>query len=166
MSNWLGYDSNEPYILKHHVPHPQFVWRYGNGIYAWPDAGLFPGVRNATIDVIGDDWRNCDELQVDGFDQAQIDHMIELSRGWVEERHKTGPATVYVNRANLPAVTRKLDGLDWWLHLATLDGTTPIVPLLGTGRLAAIQTWGEAHLGFHADASVIVSAEWYEMHRG
>jgi hypothetical protein len=167
MVNWLGYDSNEPYTLKHHVPHPQFVWRYGNGIYAWPQhAGLFPGVPNATIDVLGDSWQHCDELQIDGTPD-EISRLISQARRWVEERHKIGPATVYVDRWNLPAVQHVLRGLEWWLHLSTLDGTiyhSP--PGDGSARLAAVQCWGEQHLGFHADQSVIVSREWYTMHGG
>jgi hypothetical protein len=166
MNSWLGYDSTTPKEIPYAA---QFVFPYFNGDYAWTGAerAAFPHSGAAWIDVIGNAPDMCSVLQIDGVDQAAINVMLAKARNWIEARNKYGPGTIYVNRANLPAVQRNLAGLNYWFWLATLDGTVCYSAVPGNGgKLAAVQGWGAAQVGLHADLSVILDQGWYTMHGG
>ena len=168
MTSWLGFDSTTPRV----IPSGVFVSPYYNGDYAWhtSDLGRFDSGR-AMIDVYADAWSACSVLQVDGT-PAQKARLTELAPQWCANRESFRPdtATVYCNRSDLPALALAFDNARVaapWIWLATLDGTACLdgVPG-GWGKLAAVQGWGEAQLGFHADASLILSADWYSHHGG
>jgi len=168
LNSWLGWDSTTPNQIPYAA---QFVFPYFNGDYAWADkeVSAFPHSGHAWVDVIGDAPDACSILQIDGADQAAINAMLAKARNWLEARNKHGPGTMYVNRANLPALQAKLDGLedDYWVWLATLDGTVCYSAVPGNGgKLAAVQGWGADQIGLHADLSVILDQGWYTMHGG
>lgn len=174
MTSWLMWDSTTPEAIPGGA---QAIAAYENGKYEWVPSQLsrFVGRCRLLIDVIGSQPHNAQVLQVDGTDQAQIDHMIGLARNWVQTRHNLGQqATVYVDRSNLPAVQRELEGLAWHLWLATGDGTlyeaTHEIPgaiaTVPMADLVAVQAWFAPAVGLHADLSVIVSESWYTGHGG
>jgi hypothetical protein len=162
VTSWLGYDSTTvPGIPRG----AQFIFPYRNGRYAWTEqqADQFTHAGRAWIDVIGNAARTSHVLDVETGDATP-----QQAPAWIRERHALGAqATVYCNRSTLPVVQQQCHGLDFWVWLATLDGTVCYESVPGTGgRLAAVQGWGAAAAGFHADVSVILNAQWYGLHGG
>ena len=68
--------------------------------------------------------------------------------------------TVYCSRDTLPAVATAMGRRNYWLWVATLDGSIAIsghTPLRGP---AAIQCFSAEMLGIHADGSVVTEPSW------
>jgi len=165
MPSWVGFDTTTPQVL----PSAAFVMAYYNGAYAWPAAQLARFPAHAMIDVLGHAWSACSILQIDGT-AADVARLTAAAPGWIRARNThvaADTATIYCNRSQLPAVQQACHGLSYWVWLATLDGTVCLDALPSPGgQLAAVQGWTASMLGFHADASCILSESWYRMHGG
>jgi hypothetical protein len=127
---------------------------YHDGLYAVPDlavADRFAAVR--WITVIGD-YDNCGVADYEHGNP--VFSVNDALRTWVKGRRDHGHrARVYCDRANLDEVRDQLEGLDWELWVATLDGD-----VLHSGW--APNLWGVQYGGGpHADKDVsILYGEW------
>ena len=91
---------------------------------------------------------------------------------WLDQRHAaTGSwGGGYCDRAWLPRMIASAGRRPWSLWLATLDATADPGAIAELGQLppnvtlVAIQAFGEQHLGFSADLSVVVSKAYWERH--
>lgn len=136
---------------------------YGNGRYAWSkeDWARFPHAQHARIDVNGSDADGCSILDVETGDATPAQ-----APGWIRRRHALhgGRATVYCNRATMPAVVQhcKADGLvlgaDWVLWVATGDGTKTLPDMHG---VVAVQDRWQNLTGGHWDESIVYDDHWH-----
>lgn len=156
MSSWLMWDSVTPLVIPAAA---RVVMPYRNGLYAWPPAmvGYFRYAAKAFIDVTGTDPEGCAVLDVETGDATpgQVP-------GWLG-RKPPGSGCVYCNRSTLPAVLDAGREHQFYIGIATLDGTIPDAAQLGLAASvthAFTQAWGAAQLGFNADLSVIHDAGW------
>ena len=133
-------DSTRPWLIPGSI---RYAIAYANGIYAWPDDQTDRFAGHVKIGVLSGEpgqAATCRELDVERFDAGPAD-----APPFIAARRALGhdDATLYVNRANLPAVADRLvvadvpdlESIRW--HVATLDGTKrPAVPF---GILWAVQ---------------------------
>lgn len=116
--NWrLAYDAARPIAIP---ANPPAVFDYADGRYAWSHS-LFPDAWWRTITVLGDPVSDIADVE-EGCIWPPSDVRV-----WAERRLGRGykDLTIYCDRDNYPAVKQVMDGLDWHLFLATLDGTKP-----------------------------------------
>lgn len=113
------YDSVNP----EDIPGGAHACLYWDGHYAVSAGGAGWGKRFAAvrwITVLGN-WRDCGIADYElGNEVFAVSGAL---RGWVAGRASIGKrARVYCDRSNLRAVQGELEGLDWLLWVATLDG--------------------------------------------
>ena len=123
---------------------------YHDGLYAVPDlavADRFAAVR--WITVIGD-YDNCG---IADYEQGNpVFSVNDALRTWVQgRRDHDHRARVYCDRANLDEVRDQLEGLDWELWVATLDGD--VLSADWAPNLWAVQFAGG--VGAPRDASIL-----------
>ncbi len=110
------YDSVQPEL----IPAGSHACLYFDGLYAASaqQAERFAAVR--WITVVGD-YENCG---IADFEQGnEVYSQPGALRAWVEGRKDMRVrARVYCDRADLPTVRSELEGLDYLVWLATLDG--------------------------------------------
>lgn len=139
----------------------QMAATYINGRFAVPVnqfVSRFPHVPRVFIDINGTDpW-----AQVRDWENGDKSGSLEQ---WVKDckLHNEWP-TIYCNRATIPEVRRltgsQILGKDYWLWIATLDGTYAITYVGAPTGIVAVQAWGETQTHIHADRS-IVFADWW-----
>ena len=140
---------------------------YGTGKYKADPAAVerrFPSARyaHAWIDVDGSDPGGCSVLDVEPYDAPPKD-----APGWIRKRHqlvKNALPTVYCNRSTIDPVASacaaaglKL-GRDWWLWVATLDGT-----LYQGAGVVACQDRGANQTHANYDASIVYEDWWHSL---
>lgn len=151
------YDSTTPQVIPADA---EMVAGYVNGEFAWhpQDWDRFPHAVKVHITIMA-----VNEAGV--LDIETGDATPEQAPGWVWARLSAGlkRPTLYVNRSNAQEVidlckTAGLKpGTDYWLWLATLDGTaTTDLP-----GVVAIQDKGAGALGFNADSSIVLDPTWH-----
>jgi hypothetical protein len=122
-----------------------FERRYPNHTVAYIDRGLGdPGNKASIADV------ETGALQPDQLPD------------WYDQKAKARIAwlTFYCNRSNLATVHAHLGSRNMFRFVATLDGTIVIpgfVPLVGPD---IVQITDAAHLGIHADFSLVLNPGW------
>jgi hypothetical protein len=141
----------------------QMAAGYYNGAFAFDLAAFsitFPHVPRLLIDVNGQAARQAHVRDWENGDKAG-----SLEQ-WVIDNKQWNPhPTVYCNRSTIQEV-RQLTGSqvlarDYWLWIATLDGTyAQSYPFAPVG-VVAVQAWGQAQLGIHADRSVVFDDSWF-----
>lgn len=157
MGSWPMFDSTQPYQIPQGA---RVVAPYRNGLYAWSAAQLdyHAAAAKAFIDVLAADAPGCAVLDVERYDARPQD-----APGWLRQK-PAGSGCIYCSSDTLPAVTAQCAGLAYFIWLATLDGTVCLtgadLDLPPGVTLAAVQGWPQALLGFPADLSVILSADW------
>lgn len=110
------YDSTQPDL----IPEGSHACLYYDGDYAATaeQAKRFAAVRWITI---SGDYRNCGIVDFEEGNPVYSDS--GALRAYVQGRHDMGTrARVYCDRSNLPTVRSKLEGLEYLVWLATLDG--------------------------------------------
>jgi hypothetical protein len=128
---------------------------YRDGLYAVADIPAaedrFTAVR--WITVIGD-YDNCG---IADYEKGNpVFSVNDALRTWVEGRNRNHHrARVYCDRDNLPEVRDQLEGLDWLLWVATLDGD--VLSADWAPNLWAVQFAGGP--GAPRDASILYG-EW------
>lgn len=82
--------------------------------------------------------------------------------GWYDKQNAKGIAdlTAYVNRSNLDQVDKDAGNRNFFRWVSTLDGTCSIAGFPHLRAPAAVQVLGEAHLGVHADLSLVYEDQW------
>ena len=136
---------------------------YINGSWAVNSAVFeraFPHAERVLIDVDGT------RPDADARDWESGDKSGSLEQ-WVQ-RHNTvknrKDAVIYCNRATIPEVRNltgsQILGKDYWLWVATLDGTVAqTFPSAPTGVIA-VQAWGAPQFGLNADKSIVFAFWW------
>ena len=155
----IMYDSVTPAAIPADA---QMVAGYLDGEYAWTpdDWRRFPNAVKITITITA-------TTQGDVLDVETGDATSGQAPGWVKARRMSGyvQPTIYCNRSTVQSVigactAEKLTlDVDYWIWLATLDGTTSYPPV--PKGIVAYQDKGAAALGFNADSSVVVSDWWH-----
>jgi hypothetical protein len=128
---------------------------YINGRYA-----ASPNYRKGHIyiDVNGSDPWGASILDVETGDATPNDVVP-----WLRVRNKIGQGVIYCNRDTLPVVQENARGLDYFVWLATLDGTIP-ESFQGGGTLVAVQAFSAEMIGINVDMSLVVDLEWWNSH--
>lgn len=153
-------DSTTPTDIP--VEGTQLVLGYGNGNYAWDQAGWdrFAHIPRATVDVNGSQWYR-DVLDVEAGDAS-----IATAVTWVREKHAHPliyPPVIYVSRDNLTPLFNAMNaaGFEIVKHfrigVATLDGTKELADMTG---VTFVQYGGEAQTGAHFDESIVYDDAW------
>lgn len=89
-------------------------------------------------------------------------HNPEDAKPWLLKRKTQGKTgTIYANRSIMPIVNALCKGMDFYRHIATLDGTMHIDGYEAGHTPAAIQFASAAMLGFHCDASIVWQDSWH-----
>lgn len=151
------YDSTTPQIIPADA---EMVAGYVNGEFAWQPADWdrFPHAVKVHITIMAVNEAGVLDVETGDVIPAQ-------APGWVKARRQSGLArpTLYVNRSDAQQVIDACTadglkaGVDYWLWLATLDGTaTTDLP-----GVVAIQNKGATALGFNADSSVVLDPTWH-----
>lgn len=159
MSIRIAFDSTTPEAIPRWA---EMVWGYADGAFAWPATAWhrFPRASRVNICVTGDP-RVGDMLDVERFD-ATPDH----APAWVKGRHDDGVENValYASRdtwETLQPIMDRSGVRGFFKVVATLDRTIilpGIPPLEGP---AAIQAFGAADLGIHADMAFVFDDGWH-----
>lgn len=111
------------------------------------------------IDVTGGAPEDCSWLDIERGDASpsRVPH-------WLDERNMPGNQGIYCDRSNIAAVIRAAGNRVYNLWVSTLDGNTnPAIPS-GPGLLVAVQAFPASMVGFNADMSVIVNANYWKTH--
>ena len=113
----LAYDSARPSLIP---DNPPAILPYADGHFAWSHR-LFPNARYRYITVTGNP-----DIDIADYELGCIFGRDNL-RDWAERRLGRGhhDLTVYSDRNNVAEVILAMQGLEWHLILATLDGTRP-----------------------------------------
>lgn len=138
---------------------PALEARYINGRYASPPDY---GRGRVYVDVNATAAKEAFWLDVEKGDATPA-----AVPGWLDERQAAGlgHGGIYCDRSSLPAVEAAAGTRPHLLWIATLDGTLDITPPAGYGVLAAVQVIPASMLGFTADLSVVIDADyWYGRH--
>jgi hypothetical protein len=150
-------DSTTPAAIP--VAGTQLAAGYVDG--SWDDFAAiqarFPGIAHVSIDVNGShpeadvrDWENGDKAG--SLEQWVIDHNNHAG-------HKD--ARVYCNRSTIPEVRQltgsQILGKDYWLWVATLDGTKILPDMFG---VSAVQDKGANLTGANYDESIVYDDTW------
>lgn len=117
------------------------------------------GLGKVWIDVLNNAAKACSWLDVERGDASPAD-----VPGCLDARAMPGNQGIYCDRSNLPAVIKAAGNRMYNLWVSTLDGNTnPSIPS-GPGKLVAVQAFPASMLGFNADESVIVNADYWHAH--
>lgn len=169
-------DSSNPALIPAQT---DIVAGYVDGLYEWPLTAWdrFHGAKvritvepfdrnhNPTGYPFGD-WRKASVIDVETGAFSPLDAARFVPARTV---FRPGTATVYVNRATLPAVLRACRGEGYWLWLAWYVGHVPTAAELAEVhkvidpfgiKLAAWQ-WKS---GVQYDTSAVYSAKWVSLH--
>jgi hypothetical protein len=140
----------------------QMAATYINGAYAVNDAAYaarFPGVPRLYIDVIG----NAFQAQIRDWESG--DESMNNLEDWIGNNKNRRP-TIYCNRSTISQVRdltgSKVLGTDYWLWVATLDGTyADTYPDAPPGSVVAVQAWPAPQDGLNCDRSIVFDDTWY-----
>lgn len=138
----------------------QLAAGYVNGSYANLNElkVRFPLIPVVSIDVNGS------RPDADARDWETGDKAGSLQQWVIDHNNHSGKkdAVVYCNRSTIPEVRQltgtQILGRDYWLWVATLDGTATLPDMTG---VVAVQDKGEAQTGGHYDESVVYSTWWH-----
>jgi hypothetical protein len=148
MTFGIGFDSISPHVLPRNVGN---IGGYINGIYQWDHAAwdMFPNSRHMRINVTGSKNRG-NTLDVEKFDATPADAPPWYdSITWCPKNQ----LTVYVNQANALAVISAMGRRQYFLWLATLDGSAPTI--IHGRKVDMVQAIPAKYVGFNADMSYI-----------
>lgn len=156
------YDST---VLNDIPSDAQMAAAYGVGTFAVNRTLFkerFPGNSGLLIDPVGIAPSAC---QIRDWETGDKSGNLE---DWVIQcKADNAKPTVYCNRSTIAEVRNltgsQVLGKDYWLWIATLDGTfATSYPDAPTG-VVAVQAWGQLQLGIHADKSVVFDDSWYPL---
>lgn len=151
------YDSTTPAAIPENA---EMVAGYLNGDFTWTREEWARFKNAVKVGIVISAINEGHVLDVETGDATP-----QQAPGWVKARRAAGHTrpTVYVNRSNAHAVIDACakEGLEpgkqFWLWLATLDGTdTTDLP-----AVVAIQDKDAKALGFNADSSVVLDPTWH-----
>lgn len=154
MSNIFGlaFDSiNESSI----PPNARMKLLYINGRFA---AVPKYGRGRQYIDVLNNAPDKAGWLDVERFDASPAD-----VPGWLDRRAHYGQGGIYCNRSNLTEVQRQAGKRQYYLWIATDDGTI-MQSVAGGGTLVMCQAFPASFIGPNVDISVVVNQAWWQAH--
>jgi len=142
----------------------EMVAVYGNGVYAVPSARVdqrfthVPESARVYIDVNGTLPKCCVRDWEPGDKGGNLEQWVAACKVY------NSRPTIYCDRSTIAQVRvetgTQVLGKDYWLWIATLDGTyAAAYPDAPTG-VVAVQAWGVSQTGIHADKSVVFDDYW------